>query len=222
MAKETVEALVEGGKASAAPPLGPALGPLKVNIGEVVAAINQKTSDFKGMKVPIKVIVDTETKEFDIEIGTPPASQLIKKELNLKSGSGIPNKDKVANMAMEQVVKVAKMKLSSLFVRNMKGACKTIIGSANSMGILVEGKSALEINQEIDEGKWDEIIMKEKTEIPQEKISQLKEQLETIRKKFSKELASIKAVSDAKKEEADKKEEGKEAAATKEKPAEKK
>ena len=65
MAKETIETLIEGGKASAAPPLGPALGPLKVNIGQVVADINKKTADFKGMKVPVKVIVDTKTKEFE-------------------------------------------------------------------------------------------------------------------------------------------------------------
>ncbi len=75
--KQIVEALVEGGKASAAPPLGSSLGPLKVNIGLVVSQINDKTKDFKGMKVPVKVIVDLDSKEFTIEIGTPPASQLI-------------------------------------------------------------------------------------------------------------------------------------------------
>src|SRR3989344_1188428 len=81
--KTTVDALVEGGKASAAPPLGSSLGPLKVNIGQVVAQINDKTKDFKGMKVPVKVIVDTEDKTFTITIGTPPASQLIMKEIIL-------------------------------------------------------------------------------------------------------------------------------------------
>ena len=80
MASQTVEALVEGGKASAAPPLGPALGPLGVNIGQVISAINQKTDSFKGMQVPIKVIVDTSTKKFEITVGTPPAAALIKKE----------------------------------------------------------------------------------------------------------------------------------------------
>ena len=80
MAKETVDALITGGKATAAPPLGPALGPKGVNIGKVVADINTKTKDFAGMQVPVKVIIDTDTKEFEIKIGTPPASGLIKKE----------------------------------------------------------------------------------------------------------------------------------------------
>ena len=86
MATQSVDALVEGGKASAAPPLGPALGPLGVNIGQVVAEINKKTASFQGMQVPVKVNVDTDTKEFNITVGTPPASALIKKEANLKSG----------------------------------------------------------------------------------------------------------------------------------------
>ncbi len=86
MAKETVEALVEGGKATAAPPLGPALGPKGVNIGQVVAEINKKTESFKGMQVPVKVIIDPDTKEFEITVGTPPASSLIKKETGIEKG----------------------------------------------------------------------------------------------------------------------------------------
>ncbi|MFP4403532.1 MAG: 50S ribosomal protein L11, partial [Candidatus Woesearchaeota archaeon] len=85
--KETVEILIEGGKATAAPPLGPALGPMGVNIGQVVADINNKTGDFKGMKVPVKVIIDKDTKEYKIKIGTPPATQLIKKEAGIQKGS---------------------------------------------------------------------------------------------------------------------------------------
>ena len=84
MAKDIVEVLIEGGKATAAPPLGSQLGPLKVNLGQIVIDINKKTSDFKGMKVPVKVIVDKDTKTYEIEIGTPPTSQLIKTELNIK------------------------------------------------------------------------------------------------------------------------------------------
>tara|TARA_Y100000310_G_C20692743_1_gene823415 strand:- start:2312 stop:2974 length:663 start_codon:yes stop_codon:yes gene_type:complete len=200
MAKEKIDALVEGGKASAAPPLGPALGPLKVNIGEVVAEINKKTSAFKGMKVPVTVVVDTETKKFEIEIGTPPMSQLIKKELNLKSASGIPNKDKVANMSIEQAIKVAKMKQDSLLVNNLKSAVKTVIGSANAGGILVEGKIAVEINPEIDAGKYDKEIEAGTTEHAEEKNAILKEQLETVRKQFAGELEKIAAAKKAKAE----------------------
>jgi len=84
MVSQSVETLIMGGKASAAPPLGPALGPTGVNIGQVVAEINKKTADLAGMQVPVKVTVDTDTKEFTIEIGTPPVAALIKKEAGIK------------------------------------------------------------------------------------------------------------------------------------------
>ena len=83
MAKQTVETLIQGGKATAAPPLGPALGPTGVNIGQVVAEINKKTADMAGMQVPVKVTIDSETKAFTIEIGTPPAAALIQKEAGI-------------------------------------------------------------------------------------------------------------------------------------------
>ena len=110
MPKETVEVYVEGGKATAAPPLGPALGPMGVNIGQVVAEINRKTAEFKAMQVPVKVIVDSDTKKFDVTVGTPPASALIKKEAGIEKGAGNPLTDKVADLKIEQVIKISKMK----------------------------------------------------------------------------------------------------------------
>lgn len=206
MAKETVEVLIEGGKATAAPPLGPALGPLKINIGEVVIEINKKTAAFKGMKVPVKVIVDTETKTFEIEIGTPPASGLIKKELGLQKGSNIPNKDKVANMAMEDVVKVAQMKQDAFYSKTIKEASKIIIGSANAMGILVEGKIAVEINKDINAGKYDEVFNSQKTEVSNDKRAILKEQMNVFNKQYIGELAKIAANKKAKEDKDAKKE----------------
>ncbi|HIE34016.1 MAG TPA: 50S ribosomal protein L11, partial [Candidatus Altiarchaeales archaeon] len=88
MAKTTIEVLVEGGKASGGPPLGPAIGPLGLNINEVVNTINQKTAEFEGMKIPVKVTVDTDTKEYAISVGSPPTSALIKKELGLEKATG--------------------------------------------------------------------------------------------------------------------------------------
>jgi large subunit ribosomal protein L11 len=205
MGKESIDVLIEGGKASAAPPLGPALGPLKINIGQVVAEINKKTQAFKGMKVPVKVIIDTETKEFEIEIGTPPASGLIKKELNLKSGSGYPNKDKVANMAMEDVVKVAMMKQDAFFSNGVKQASKIIIGSANAMGILVEGKIAVEINPDVDAGKYDDIFNAEKTDVSDDKRKQLAEQLDAVQKVHAPFLQRLAASKKAKAEKEEKK-----------------
>lgn len=161
MAKETIEILIEGGKASAAPPLGPALGPLKVNIGQVVADINKKTADFKGMKVPVKVIVDTETKEYTIEIGTPPASQLIKSELNIKKGSGTPNTTYVADMSIDQIKKVARMKFDALLANDLSAAVREIAGTCYSLGIKVDGKVPRVFIADVKAGKYDSQLNEE-------------------------------------------------------------
>lgn len=195
--KEKVEAMIEGGKASAAPPLGPALGPMGVNIGQVISKINEKTSAYNGMKVPVTVVIDTSTKEFEIEIGTPPTSALLKKELGIESGAGIPNKDKVGNLAIEQIIKVAKMKADSLLAKDMKAAVKTVAGSCNSMGVLVEGKTGPQICRDINAGKYDKELKAEATEPSAEKKALLKEQLDAVRKSFEKELARIKAEKEA-------------------------
>jgi large subunit ribosomal protein L11 len=184
MARETVESLVEGGKATAAPPLGPALGPKGVNIGEVVAEINKKTEAFKGMQVPVKVIIDSDTKEFEIEVGTPPASALIKKEAGVEKGSGNPKEEKVADLLIEQIIKIAKMKESNLLGSNLKERVKEIIGTCNSMGILVEGVPAVEAIQQVNQGKFDEEIKTEKTELSAEE----KKKLEEEKKKLAEEI----------------------------------
>jgi len=197
--KEKVEALIEGGKATAAPPLGQALGPLGVNIGQIISEINKKTEAYKGMKVPVTIEVDPETKEFSISIGTPPVSALIKKELNLDKGSGMPDKDKKGNLAIEDVIKIAKMKIDSMIVKDLKGAVKCIVGSCNSLGVLVEGKTSVEINKDINAGVYDKQISEESTEVSAEKRQLLKEQLEQVRQKFSKVLEKIKASEEEKK-----------------------
>ena len=152
---DTIKALVDGGKASAGPPLGPALGPLGVNIIQIVNAINDKTKQFEGMKVPVKVIVDPKTKKFEVEVGTPPASSLILNELKLEKGSGAPSTKKVGNLTVDQAIKVAKMKHSNLLGKNIKKKTKEIIGTCVSMGITVEGKKPQEIQKAIDEGTYD-------------------------------------------------------------------
>ncbi|MEM3965045.1 MAG: 50S ribosomal protein L11, partial [Thermoplasmata archaeon] len=108
---QTIEILVEGGKATPGPPLGPALGPLGVNIGQVVKEINEKTKNYEGMQVPVKVSVDPKTKTFTVTVGTPPVSALIKKELGIEKGSGSPKANKVGDLSLEKVIKIAKMKV---------------------------------------------------------------------------------------------------------------
>ena len=153
---EVVEALVDGGKASAGPPLGPALGPLGVNIMEIINAINDKTKAFSGMKVPVKVIVDPKTKKFDVEVGTPPAASLILNELGLEKGSGAPSTHKIGNLSIDQAIKVAHMKHDNLLGKSLKEKTKEIIGTCVSLGVRVEGKNPGEIQKQIDEGVFDE------------------------------------------------------------------
>jgi len=152
---ETIKALVEGGKATAGPPLGPALGPKGVNIMQVINAINEKTKQFQGMKVPVTVIIDPRTKDFEIEVGTPPAASLILREVHAEKGSGVPSKTKVGNLTVDQAVKVAKMKFDSILGRDLKHKTKEVIGTCTSMGVTVEGKKPKEVLKEIDEGKFD-------------------------------------------------------------------
>jgi large subunit ribosomal protein L11 len=154
-AKKVVEAIVAGGQATAGPPLGPALGPLGVNVLSIVNKINEVTKDYAGMKVPVKVTVDTETKEFEVTVGTPTTSALIVSELKIEKGSGTPKTQKVGNLTMEQVVRIARMKQTELLAPNIKAAAKEVIGSCVSMGVTVEGKEPREVQKEIDEGKHD-------------------------------------------------------------------
>lgn len=184
MATEIVEVLIEGGKATAAPPLGPQLGPLGVNIGQVVADINKKTEAFKGMQVPVKLKVDTDTKSYEISIGTPPASALLKKEAGIEKGSGNPKTDKVADVLIEQIIKISKMKEDSLLGTGLKEKVKEIVGTCNSMGILVEGKPAVETIQDINSGKFDKEIKEEKTELTAEEKTTLEEE----KKKLAEEM----------------------------------
>ncbi len=156
--KKIVDLLVSGGQATAGPPLGPALGPLGVNTMAVVTKINELTKDYAGMKVPVKVAVDVEDKTFEVTVGTPTASALIVSELKIEKGSGTPNTEKVGDLNMDQVLRIAKVKLPQLLASTLKGATKELLGTCVSMGITVEGKDPREVQNEIDEGNYEELF----------------------------------------------------------------
>ena len=156
--KKQVEALLSGGEATAGPPLGPALGPLGVNVLQIVNRINELTKGYAGMKVPVRVIVDVDTKAFEVEIGTPTTSALIVKELGIEKGSGNPKAEKAGNLTVEQVVKIAKMKLPGSYALSDNSAAKEVLGSCISMGITVDGRDPREIQKEISERKWDKLF----------------------------------------------------------------
>ena len=153
--KRTVNALVTGGEATAGPPLGPALGPLGVNVLGIVNEINKKTEDFKGMRVPVKVEVDQDTKQFTVTIGTPTTSALIAKESGAPKGSAKPNVDFVGDLAFDKVVGIARSKMPGSYAKSVRSAVREVVGSCVSMGIKVEGKDAREFMAELDSGKWD-------------------------------------------------------------------
>ena len=158
--KKIVDLLVNGGQATAGPPLGPALGPLGVNTMAVVTKINELTKDYAGMKVPVKVAVDVEDKTFEVTVGTPTAAALIVSELKIEKGSGTPNTEKVGDLTMEQIVRIAKVKQPQLLASTLKDATKELLGTCVSVGVTVEGKDPREVQNEIDEGNYEELFNK--------------------------------------------------------------
>lgn len=156
--KKQVEALLAGGQATAGPPLGPILGPLGVNVLQIVNKINELTKAYAGMKVPVRIIVDVESKDFEIEVGTPTTSALIVKELGIEKGSGNPKAQKVGNLTMDQLLNIARMKAPRSYSTSLKGVVKEVLGACVSMGVTVEQKEPKEILREIDEGRYDKIL----------------------------------------------------------------
>jgi len=156
--KKVVELLVNGGQANAGPPLGPALGPLGINIMAIVNKINELTKDYAGMKVPVKISVNQEDKTFEVSVGTPTASALIVSELKIEKGSGTPNTVKVGNLSVEQLVRIAKIKSPQLLAPNIKLATKELLGTCVSMGVTVAGKDPREVQKEIDAGNYENLF----------------------------------------------------------------
>ena len=157
-----VEALVTGGKATGGPPLGPALGPMGVNTGQVVAKINEETKDFAGLKVPVIVWVNKADRTFRIEVKTPQTSALIIQALGIEKGSGEPNENIVGDLDMEQVVQIAKKKWPDMTAVTLAKACKTVLGTCVSMGVTVDGgKDARIVQTMIDDGEYTDIMVED-------------------------------------------------------------
>ncbi|MFT0898872.1 50S ribosomal protein L11 [Candidatus Methanoprimaticola sp. MG2] len=154
---DTVEALVDGGRASAGPPLGPALGPKGVNIGQVIAKINEKTKAYDGMKVPVKVLINDD-KTFDIKVGTPPMSALIKGELGIQSGAHNPKSEKVGNLTIEQVRKIVDMKGDDLLGATMKARAMEVAGNCVAVGVTLDGKNPKDFQAAVRAGEYDEAL----------------------------------------------------------------
>ncbi|HHD2802015.1 TPA: 50S ribosomal protein L11 [Clostridium perfringens] len=124
------------GKATPAPPVGPALGQHGVNIMGFCKEFNAKTTDKAGLIIPV-VITVYQDRSFSFILKTPPAAVLIKKELGLESGSGVPNRTKVGNITKEQIRKIAELKMPDLNAATIETAMSMIEGTARSMGVVV-------------------------------------------------------------------------------------
>jgi len=168
-----IKLLVEGGNMSPGPALSQKLGPVGINMGQVIQKINDATKNFQGLKVPVELDVDTGTKEFDVNVSSPPVAELLKKELAIEKGSGLQSKMQAANASIEQIISIAKTKLPNMLCNDLKSAVKTIVGTCGSLGILVENKQAPKIEKEIVSGKYDKEIQEEKTETSPEKKAKL-------------------------------------------------
>ncbi len=152
---ETVEVLVPGGRATAGPPLGPALGPLGINVKAVVDEINSKTKEFNGMTVPVTVEVD-DKKNFTISVGIPPTTALILKEVGSEKGSSSPNTQPVGNLPLEAIIRIARMKQESMLSYDLRNAVKEVIGTCRSVGVTVEGMKSKDAIAAVDAGQFDD------------------------------------------------------------------
>jgi large subunit ribosomal protein L11 len=197
-----IKILAEGGAMKPGPALSQKLGPAGIPLNKVIEKINEATKDFKGLTVPVELDVNPSTKNFEIKVFSPPVSGLLKKELGIEKASGIQKKMQVGNLAIEQIISIAKSKFPNLLCKDLKSAVKTIVGSCVSLGILVENKPASEVEQQIDKGKYDNEIKEEKTELSSEKKVKLNKYFaklsEAEQKKIKQEEAEKEAAKEAK------------------------
>ncbi|NQU74894.1 MAG: 50S ribosomal protein L11 [Planctomycetes bacterium] len=137
MAKKVVAVIklqAPGGQATPAPPVGPALGQHNVNIGQFVSQFNERTREANGMTIPVRITVYAD-KSFSFECKSPPAAVLLKEAAGIAKGSGVPNREKVAKVSMDQIRKIAQTKLQDLNSFDLDAACRQVMGTARSMGI---------------------------------------------------------------------------------------
>lgn len=176
-----IKLIVEGGNMKPNATISQKLGPLGINLGKIIADVNSSTKNFSGMKVPIILDIDSKTKAAKVIVGSPSTAALLKKEFNLEKASGQPHKVKVANAAIEQIIKIAISKKS--LEKDLKSAVKTVVGSCVSLGILIENKEAKDVENEIDTGNYDKLIKQEASTPSNEKITELAGYFDSIKKK---------------------------------------
>lgn len=155
MVEKRFNFIVSGGSANGGPPIGPALGPMGVNIMQIVGEINKQTADYKGVQVPVDVFVDTDTKAFTIKVGMLTTFALLTMAAKVSKGSGTPSKAPCADLPFDELVGVAKKKKNGLYAASLKAAVREVLGTAQSMGLTIDGKPANQVQDEIKSGAYD-------------------------------------------------------------------
>jgi len=201
------------------PAVAQQLGPMGVNMGKVISDVNEATKEFKGMKVPVELDVDEKTKDFTIHTSSPPTSELLKNELGLEKGSDKHAEVKVGNASIEDMIKIAKIKLPNMLDRDMKAAVKSVLGTSASVGILVENENPNNLIQAVNDGKFDSEINDERTETSPEKREKLNQFFTEIKsEQEAKAAAAAKEAKEAEEAEAKKAEEAEEGTTEEAKP----
>lgn len=178
-----IKLLIDGGDMKPGPAIAQKIGPLGINMGKVIQKVNESTKDFKGLRVPVELDINTKTKNFEIKVFSPPTAELIKKELGIEKASGEHKKIKVGNLAIEHVIKIAKIKYPNMLARNLKKAVLSVTGSCVSLGVLIENQESKKVCEQIISGKYDSEIKEEKSEADQEKLEKLKNYFNDLKKK---------------------------------------
>jgi len=168
-----IKLLVEGGKMSPGPAVAQQLGPMGINMGQVISDVNEATKEFAGVTLPVHLTVDADTKEVSIKVLSPPTSELIKKELGIEKASGARLKQRVGNFAIEQVISVSKSKHDAMLSNDFMATVKSVLGTCQALGVMVESKEVREVLDEIEEGKYAEEISAQKTNVDPEKRKEL-------------------------------------------------
>jgi len=158
MVQKTFNFIVSGGEATGGPPIGPALGPLGVNIMGVVNKINELTAKYEGTKVPVDVTLDTDTKEFAVKVGMLSTYALVTQVLEIAKGSPTPNTEYVGDLSFDQLVEIARRKREGLLGATLRSAVKEVLGSCLSMGVTVDGKPAKEVFALMEAGSYEESL----------------------------------------------------------------
>ncbi len=157
---KVIRAQIEGGKASPSPPLGPAIQQVGLDVAKVVEDINKATEQYKGLTVGVSIIVDLDTMSYEIDVKLPTTTSLLLNAVGSEEPSGDPANKKIGDLSLEKVIEIALIKKKDLTAKTLEKAVKTILGSAATIGLTVEGKDPKEVSKEIDSGAYKDIFDK--------------------------------------------------------------